>query len=202
MPVPLRAPAPVRVVFDGQSQLTIPEAPLNAPTFGMRDSGVPWHNVAVNGTGWEDLLTTQAARLLTQARPDPLVDILVMVGGWSDIIADTSGEDTHAFAVTYAENARAAGFDHVICATIPVTGPNIYNAGIPTPSQYDEIDAYNALVMADTAGDFDASVNISTAPLDDATDSTYFIFDRLHFNVPGAVEVGRRLREAIAPFLT
>lgn len=200
----LRAPAPVRVVFDGQSHLNIPET-YPAPYHAMLGSGIPWHNVAVNGQGWGALVADQSTRLFPQARPSPLVDILVMVGGWSDLVPSAvgpvDGETAHARAVTYAENARAAGFDYVICSTVPGTGPNVLNLGIPTTGQYEEIDTYNALVMADTAGDFDASVDISTAPLDDATNGTYYLFDRLHFLNPGAIEVGARLRAAIDTFL-
>jgi hypothetical protein len=202
-PARLRAPAPVRVVFDGQSFLNWPAAPDNVPSVLMHGNGVPWHNVAVDGQGWGVLATTQAARLFPQARPSPLLDVLVMVGGWSDIVYDgETGEATHAFAVAYADAARAAGFDQVICATIPASGPNILGLGIPTSTDYERIDAYNALVMADADGDFDAVVDLAVAPLDDATNATYFLGDKLHFRAAGAAAAAELIRPVLEPFLT
>lgn len=200
----VRAPAPVRVVFDGQSMNWFPFPPYNMPTFAMSGTQIPYEIVAVSGTGWSELQDTIATRVHPQARNrDGCVDILVMNGGQSDIL-DTSltGAELYDVVVDYATSAKAAGFTHVILATLPDMGADVQgDVGRPTEAEYQVIADFNELAIANS-GEFDAVVDISSPPFDDAENPIYYrAEDRLHWTVTGAQEAATRFTEAIVSVL-
>lgn len=187
----LRGPAPVRVVFDGQSLNYTPAAPYNVPTRVMSGRHIPWTSVGIGGNGWFDLATTAATRLFPQVRDIAgCTDILIMNGGQGDFLnaapsGQQSGATCYSRAVSYANAARAAGFDKIIITTHPAMGPDMLGTGRPTPLEATSLADYNTLVLANSGG-FDAIADTSVAPLNDATNTTYFDIDRLHFLAPGA----------------
>jgi lysophospholipase L1-like esterase len=198
-----RAPAPVRVVFDGQSMNVIPSYPDNAPWFAMSGRNIPWANVAINGQGWYDLTPTINTRLAPQARNRAgCIDVLVMNGGQGDVLnASPSGGQTGAVcyqrAIDYADLARDIGFQYVILATWSAWGADMLGTGRPTPAEAAARSSYNALALANSGG-FDAVADVSVAPLNDATNLDYFQFDRLHLSQDGAKIMGSILWKAIA----
>lgn len=194
----IRAAAPVRVVFDGQSMNVSPNYPNNAPNFAMKGKKVPWANVAVGGKGWGDLMVDINTRLRPQVRNQAgCVDILVMNGGQGDMLNEppSGGQDgvvCYQRAIDYGAAARALGFDYIILVTWSAMGPNMLGTGRPNPVEQQTINDYNALALANSGG-FDGVVNVSVAPFDDASELTYFMFDRLHLSPAGAEIYGERL---------
>lgn len=193
MSSPLRArqPAPVRVVFDGQSMLDVPVPPNSFPTFLMAGRGLPWISVGVDGNGWLDLTPTVGSRLYRQARNRAgCTDVLILSGGQGDILntapnGQQSGATTYSRMVTYANNARAAGFAKVGCTTLPPVGPNVLGTGRPNGTEQTALTDLNVLILANSGG-FDGVADISVAPLDDATNTAYFNVDRTHLTAAGA----------------
>lgn len=196
----LRTPAPIRIVFDGQSLNNVPAYPMNMPHYVMANRFIPWVDVAISGMGWLDLTPTVATRLYPYARNRPgCVDILMLEGGQGDILNSGTGYEsdhvdgatTYTRAVTYANNARTAGFDYVLISNITPIGPNVLGTGRPTTSEESAIEDYQALILANSGG-FDAVIDINQPPLNDATNGTYFYVDRTHW-----VEEGARAAAAI-----
>jgi hypothetical protein len=199
-----------RVVFDGQSLLQTPaERPL--PTALMvKCPGYDWTTVAVGGAGWGELgpgatgVEPAARRLFPQVRPGR-IDVLFMCGGQGDILdLGSTGAQAYTAATTYKNNAKAAGFDYVVITTMPAMGPQVFpstpEAPRPTPAEYTAIADYNAAVLGN-AGAFDLVMDISTAPLNNATNMTYFAFDRLHFEVMGAERAAQKCGFPFRTFL-
>lgn len=186
-----RAPAPVRIVFDGQSMNNSPAPPNNVPTFLMHGRGLPWANVSISGEGWLDLTATVTTRLFPQARNrSGCTDILIMFGGQGDMWnslpnGQQTGAVTYQRAIDYADAARGAGFDKVLIVACPTAGPNVLGTGRPTPSESQALIDYNALILANSGG-FDAVADVSVSPFDDATNATYFAIDRTHLTAVGA----------------
>src|SRR5690606_37558724 len=110
---------PWRVVFDGQSHTNDPPPPTSYPPRLMSGRGIPWANVAINGTSWSMLLDGGTNAVEVEVAPaserlHPLAGyttatILVMSGGQQDIFDGDTGEQVYADAAAYAEAARAAG---------------------------------------------------------------------------------------------
>ena len=193
----VRAPDPagLRVVFDGQSLCVWPPPEFSTDGRGpfpdrlMHGLGIPFVNVAVINQGWGyegsgdplHLWTTIETRLFPQVRSG-YDDTLVMLGGTSDISHDhQTGAEVFARAVAYSQAARDAGFDAVWAATIPPF------AGALAPTA-DDLQArldHNALMMANVDGHFDAVMDVSVAPLDDPTDTAYYV-DQIHWTTAGA----------------
>lgn len=203
MPVRLRAPAPVRVVWDGQSQLRSPVGGPFVPDLAMRGSGVPWANVSVSGVGWDvdasggpGLSSTAQTRLFPQARTG--TDVLVLCGGQSDamwsseIDAPDPAQIAYDATVTYTTAARAAGFDTVICCT----WPSIHPAYEGWPALFA---AYGDLVQA-SPGPWDAVVDLHVGDLADGT-SAAFIFDGIHLSAHGARLAAALIRPVLADYL-
>lgn len=202
-----RAPAPVRVVFDGQSYNLWPPDVFSTDGLGpmpdrvMSRRGIPWGNVALGNHGWGTagstdplhLFATIATRLFPQARNRAgCTDVLVMAGGSSDIYADhQTGAAVYARAVAYMTAARAAGFDVVVGVTIPPF------AGALAPSLGDlqAITDHNTLMMG--GSDFDAVVDVHVPPIDDSTNTTYFENDQVHWRTPGAIAAAAIVRPVI-----
>ena len=189
-------PAVVRVVFDGQSLCLWPPVVLttdgrgpfpNRLTHGL---GVPWETVALGDHAWGyegsgdplHLWTTIETRLFPQVRSG-YDDTLMMLGGSADIYRDhRTGAEVFARAVAYSQAARDAGFGTVYAATIPPF------AGALAPTA-DDLQArldHNALMMANADGHFEAVMDVSVAPLDDPTDTTYYEADQVHWTTAGA----------------
>ena len=204
----VRSPAPVRVVWDGQSQLRTPVASpdLYIPARVMFGTGVPWHNASVAGTGWEHgtgasdpgLDADADTRLFPQARNrSGCDDVLVLSGGQHDAIWAVTDELTdpglvaYDALVTYADAARAAGFTYVIATTMPAI------ASVPVQAAFDQ---HNAALLADESN-FDATVDIAVGDLDDAG-SAYFIGGGIHLSAAGAQAAADLISPVLAPFLT
>ncbi len=214
----VRSPAPVRIIFDGQSHNVWPPpalfdrlGPYPAHLMAGPLAGIPWHTVAQSGTAWGTPATpgtlayTAPARLHTHARNRPgCRDVLVMFGGSTDTFGGggLTGAQVYARAVDYATRARAAGFHHVIGVTIPTTGPEGgYGPGRPTPAEYAAQAQHNALMVAGAGTDFDAVVNLNTSPLNDPADPRYFMADRIHLTGHGARTVAALVHAQLAPLL-
>lgn len=203
----LRAPAPARVVWDGQSLNLYPAAPLNVPTRTMAQfPDVPWANIAIDGQGFGQLAGSAAARRDPQARTTG-VDALVLNGGQGDVLeipGNVWGSQTGAVAYArmsaYATSARAAGFDVIVACTLPAFGPDIWPlTGVPTPAGFQARTDLNDLIEADPNGAFDAVALCHLAPLDDATNGDVFAFDRLHLD--DAEPMADAIAPVLAPFL-
>lgn len=190
MTLALRPPADVRVVWDGQSHASVPAYPNRMPDYAMAGINVPFTVVAVGGAGWDELDPTVNTRLFDQVRTGK-TDVLVMCAGGIGDIFDLgyTGAQTYTAAVDYKNAAVAAGFDACLITTTFTVGPAVY---APTAGQLQAIADYNALVLANS-GAFDAVVDITAAPLNDPTNSTYFDIDQLHLKATGAAVAGGRL---------
>lgn len=196
----VRSPAPARVVFDGQSLARFPDFPISgepAPRIAMRSfAGVPSTTVAISNTSYDDLLPTFATRVAPQVRPTG-GDIIVLLGGQSNVFAGQSGATCYASMTAYVNACNAAGFATVIACTLPDMGPNVL---VPEPYRANLAD-FNARIRANAAG-ADAVCELHVPPLDDATDTAVFFGDRVHVNAAGAYELSRQLVTSLAPFLT
>lgn len=195
----LRPPAPLRVVFDGQSMLTVPAPPDDVATLAMAGLGVPWHNAAEAGSGWYEHLADTAEHLAPQARLAH-DDLLVLWGGQADILDDApvgqqTGAATFQRLVDYATAAAGEGFDALLIVTCPAIGPDVLGTGRPTPTEAQALVDYNALIVS--TFDPGSVVRCDTAPFDDATDTTYFAADRTHLTAAGAAVAAGRIRDAI-----
>ncbi len=214
----LRSPAPVRLVFDGQSHNLWPppglydrHGPYPAHLMAGPLAGIAWANVAIGNTAWGTPTTpgtlahTAPTRLHRHARNRPgCTDLLVMFGGSTDTFGGggLTGAQVYARALDYAARARAAGFHHVIAVTIPVTGPEGgYGPGRPTAGEYAAQTEHNALMVAGAGTDWDAVVDLTRAPLLDPTDRTYWEADRVHLSGQGARIVAQLVHDQIAPLL-
>lgn len=212
----IRAPRPCRVVFDGQSRvnlhgyaptpdhwdgvpagtwtvdffgLPLPIGTLTAadwcwPRLAMAGRGLPAFPVSVDGrslTWLADNWSGRADVYITPAEPT----IYVLCGGYSDYGSGDSGAQVYADAGHLADLARAAGAAWVICTT---TLPSVNITG---PAET-ERQAGNALILADAAGHFDATVDFEVPGLDDPTDTASYI-DGTHLYAAGS-----RLAAAVA----
>lgn len=202
--IQVRGPAPVRIVFDGQSMNLWPPAELSEtpyldglgpyPARLMRMAGLPGipfaNDIAIINTGWATLLTTAATRLYPQIRNRAgCTDILVMSGGQTDL-PDVTGAQAYTRAVTYADAARAAGFDIIIATTNPGFDPNL-NGNMTTKTN-----DYNTALEADADDAFDVVVSLDAA-LDNFLDTDLFEGDRVHLRSEGAV----LMAESVYPVL-
>ena len=179
----------VRVVFDGQSLNLIPAGYPSYPIQTMKDRSEAYCVVAIAGTSWTTLATTAATRLHPLG-PLATTSVLVMNGGTQDVLDGDSGATIMADAVSYADNARAAGFDFVIITTIPPA------AGM-TAGQNTARGDFNTLVMADAGADFDVSVNLLSGALADNTDQNYYAFDQVHWAEGGAKVAADLIKAAL-----
>lgn len=168
------------IVFTGQSLLNVyNQALVTEIMAGISD--VPYKNRGIAGGSWTALLNGGGGIIFPADEYTwPYFigesNLLVLLGGTSDILFEgNTGAQTYADLVTFAEAARAAGADKVIAGTIPPTTQ--FN---PTMEGYRV--AHNALLMgAEGAADFDGVFDVSVAPLNDATNATYYP-DGLHWS--------------------
>lgn len=194
----LRSPAPRRIVWDGQSHNWVPGPGQwfpgrSVPVQVMDGSDVPWQIIAINGTSWGTLATTVATRRNPQVRSTG-TDVLVMLGGQSDVLQDAqTGAQAYARACSYRDSARVAGFGEVIGCTMPDIGPIL---GV-TPTQHQALLDHNTLMRADS-GSWDAVADLY-AVLPDALDTDLFQIDQLHLTTAGAALAADVLRPLVLP---
>ena len=194
----VRAPDPAgaRFVFDGQSLCVWPPPEFSTDGRGpfpdrlMHGLGIPWETVALGDHAWGyegsgdplHLWTTIETRLFPQARSG-YYDYLLMLGGSADIYRDhQTGAEVFARAVAYSQAARDAGFVVVYAATIPPFAGSL----APTADDLQARLDHNALMRANADGHFEAVMDVSVAPLDDPTDTTYYEADQVHWTTAGA----------------
>lgn len=174
--------SPWRVIFDGQSRNLYPAYPDNYPWHLMSGRGVPHATVAVDGTSWTNLATTQGTRLFNHF-PLAAQNVLVLMGGESDIGGgeqDTAAE-CYADIKAYADAARVEDPSIIIVGcTLLGDGGLIFSPGEDLIRQ-----EYNALVLADAGGAFDYTVDLDVEPLTYATNPEKYA-DTVHFNTLGA----------------
>lgn len=175
---PLLRAATFHVVFDGQSLNQFPASPNTYPEQLMASyPTVPYENVAVDGLSWTTLATTVTTRLNLHAKAG-LTSILIMCGGTTDIATEgDTAQATYDQMVTYANNARTAGFDKVIATTI--TDGFVFDAGEQTIRA-----AFNVLLLADASDAFDGVADLDAA-MPSRLDTTYYA-DGLHWTTAGA----------------
>lgn len=194
-----QGPPEVSIVFDGQSLLNVPLAPANSASRAMQGRPYRWVNVSINGTSWTTHQGTAATRLWPQA-VGTVANIHVMNGGQQDVFDGDTGATIYDDACDYAEAAKANGFTHTVLCTLPAMGPDMLGSGWPTGPMSTAIASFNSLVVANSRG-VDEVVRLDLDPLDDATDPTYFLVDRLHPSAAGAQVIGDRMWTAISAVL-
>lgn len=189
--------APYAFVFDGQSLNFVPIGGPTYPTVVMAGLAValgyesPHVVVAQSGQSWTLLLngsTPPPDAALGWVRPASvrlypkanmgLTTFLLMCGGTSDVEEGDTGATIYADMVTYADLARAAGFDRIVAQTI--TPSTTFSAGEETARA-----AANVLILADADDAFDAVADCAADPLDDPADTLYYS-DGTHWTALGA----------------
>lgn len=173
------------IAFDGQSLNYAPQNPLG----GVNDyrhqlmasfphvAWQPGQNIASSGASWTNLATTAYRRLFPYCNTG-LTNILVMVGGTSDIGGGDTGATVYADMWDYADDARTYGINIVIACTI--TPNSAFTAGQET----ERLDA-NSRILADALNKFDYEVDMAAAPLNVPSDILYY-GDGVHFTTLGA----------------
>jgi hypothetical protein len=170
------------VVFDGQSRVNVPE--WHGGILGwcwprlvmaLIGQGLPGHvQAAVGGTSMTTLASTfgtRAAKWIAPASFEPT--IYVLCGGFTDYAAEhDSGAQVYADAGALAALARAAGAVYVVCTT---TLPSTVISGAEETARQ----AGNALILADAADHFDATIDFEVEGLDDPNDTASY-FDGVH----------------------
>lgn len=200
------------VVFDGQSLNVVPPGVDGYPAkvmAGRSSAYVPAALSAVGASSWTTLAQSRALRINPHADAAPNT-VLVMMGGTFDVVfeADT-GAQLYADHKTYAEAAKAAGFDKVVVLTItPTTDMGV--------NQNNRRRAGNDLLIGNADAVFDAVVDVACdstlsdpgAPQDgttfygsgllsDPSNTTYYS-DGVHFTNTGA----QACADDVAPALT
>jgi hypothetical protein len=204
VPIGIRSPAPVRLVFVGPSHLYLPAPPDDVDTRAWQMlGGLPTYakiSVEHGGEGWSDLGDRFSEEVAHLGRTRPGCEsVLVMAPTPIDIAQEATAEEAYDFAVSFADRARAAGFDYVIACTSPYVG-EVYDIFTPVDVAGGLL-AYNALMVADASEAFDAVVRADTAPLDDPYDTTYFLADQLHLAAAGGEALAAKIAEAIETVL-
>jgi hypothetical protein len=168
-----------RIVFAGQS-LNLNPPGDTYPEQVMEGRGVPWNLLALNGQPWDSLRVIDLAPgRLDRWGSKAATSVLIQCGGTTDYNTAMTGAQCYADEVTYAIEARAAGFDIIVGST---TNP----ATIITGGEETERLAGNALVLADASNAFDYVIDFAGDPrLDDATDTAVY-FDGIHPTALGA----------------
>lgn len=184
------------VIFDGQSFNYAPpdtEGPRTYPmlTWDRLPLGFAACVVGISGTSYATRATTVASRvdpLLHNGAPAVVVD----AGGNTDLGADgLTAAQLLAASEAYADARRAAGADYIIELTVtPATA--LYTAGEDAQRL-----AYNAALLANANGKFDAVVDQAGIPeLADPAD-TDFYYDGLHLTTEGAELVAELAADTI-----
>lgn len=104
----------VYVVFDGQSMNLVGDYPSKLMA---TQPGMPFANVSIGGRSWTELAATAPERLHGLADSGQTT-VLIMNGGTRDLFYEgDDGPTLYADERSYAELARAAGFDYIIGTT-------------------------------------------------------------------------------------
>lgn len=191
--------APFAVIFDGQSLNNYPAAPGNYPTLLMANyPSIAWKddrdNVAVDGLSWTTLATTASTRLHPFGK-GALTNILIMCGGTSDIWAGDSAATLYADHLSYANNARAAGFDKVIVTTLV---GNILNT---TPNNTQRLAFNDLLRLPQALIDFDGIADVAVVTgLDNHLSSSYDS-GHIHWSSTGAAQVVTVVKPVLDTFM-
>lgn len=180
-------------MFDGQS---LNNAPFDAPYPSQLGALLgPEYPVIICGRGG----TTYAQRTTTApGRVDyhfanATTNVLVDLGGQSDLLAGLTGSQLLAAAEAYADARRAAGADLIVALTCPHS--TSYTAGQNTQRA-----TYNAGLL--TSAHFDAVVDIAADPaMADASDLTYWNADGLHPVAAGAAVIAGLVEPVLAALL-
>lgn len=193
----LRA-VPFAVVFTGQSLNNHPVAPDNYPTqmmaeFEIDGAPVSWANIAIDGASWTQLSGVNPQRFLLLNANRGISTLLAMCGGTADIINGDTGAQVYADMVSYADNARLAGYDLVVAQTI--TPAVVIIGGDETARQ----DA-NVLILADGDDAFDGVADAAAAPMDDPADTDYYA-DGIHPTALGASILAERTLTVVESLL-
>ena len=182
------------VVFDGQSLNYAPDNPLGGAddyphqlqtAYLAEGKKIPIKQVAIGGEGWYELVDNVTTRLDPYAYSG-LTTILVMCGGTADYAlagGNDSGAGVYAKSWAYADAARLAGFNKVVCCT---TTPASYIVG----TQETNRTTGNGLILADALAKFDYTVDLEDGGfLSDVNDPTYYIDsggNKVHWTTDGA----------------
>jgi lysophospholipase L1-like esterase len=179
----------------------------NSLTFGTGSSNptaesYPAQLVALLGTSWAEAnygVPGQSAELMNSdatTQIDPLFDSQLpknIVIAWEGIGSINNANDTAAQAyaamTTYIQGRQAAGFKVIVLTTM--------KWGTITAPKEVIRQAYNALVLANSAG-ADAVVDVaSDSRLSDPTNTTYFNGDTVHLTDAGYAVVAGLVRPAV-----
>lgn len=147
---------------------------------------------AISGTTYAQRAPTVVSRVDSLAR-NATRSILIDIGGTSDLLGGMSAAALLATVEAYADARRAAGYERVIELTVPPT--SLISGGAETQRQ-----AYNAALLANANGKFDAVVDVAGHPLlDDSSDVAYYS-DALHWTAAGAAVATGLVKTAVAAF--
>lgn len=170
-----------RVVFDGQSLNLLPIG-SRWPSLAMARRGEHWNNQSNGSTSWTSLHKRAPQIVYPLAALASNAVLVLGIGGETDLMDESdSGATVYADLVAYSAAAKTAGFDKVLGLTIPPS------TAFTSPQNTARLNA-NTLILADASGAFDAKVDVSVAPLDDASNTTYYS-DGLHLTAAGALAV-------------
>jgi hypothetical protein len=171
--------APVSLVFDGQSLNRVGGYPSKCQL------GLPYTSfftTARSGHSMTALALDFATRTAQHAKIGS-VNVLVITGGQTDLTDGDSAAQVRTDKAAYADLAYAAGFDHVVCTTIPCAKiPDYYSSGQNTIRG-----TFNSALVSTgvSSGDFDAVADIASATGMGTWSGTYFD-DSVHWNATGA----------------
>lgn len=190
----LRRAAVEHLVFDGQSFCHVPLPTLPQIVTALLKP----HSWAVVGIS----STTYATRTATAAsRTDRHVvngsrQVLVDIGGQSDLLGGLTAAQILSAAESYADGRRTAGFDLIVGCTVPPIQQTTGVWGTYTAAMETQRVAYNPLLKA--SSHFDAVADIAAiVQLADPSDTTYFS-DGLHPTLAGANPIGAVIVAALA----
>lgn len=183
-----------RVVFTGQSLNVVPAT--NSYPMQLMNGYFPrvlWHNSAVSGAAWSSLDKTKNV-LEAPWAAIAKYSILVMNGGTTDLVLDSTGLDVYTAMGAHATWARSVGFDYIIGTTITP------DTGFTGPEETQRLDA-NSRILADVSGYFDAKIDfMSDARLTDASNALYYT-GGLHWTEAGAGIAAGIAQPVLAPVL-
>jgi lysophospholipase L1-like esterase len=185
-----------QLVFDGQSYNHAPfDGPRTFPNqlvYELLPVGEFYHRVtAISNSSYTQRESTVAARVDATLR-QAVKSVFIDTAGGSDL--HTEGKTAAQLLALVEANAdarRAAGADVVIVLTI-MKSIWFVGAGETVRQQY------NALLLANAHGKFDAVVNVASASqFQDYTNMTYYQLDQLHPTVAGCTIYAQYVYDAL-----
>lgn len=191
-------PDPIHIVFIGQSMFKIhSEAVVTAAMDGLTYS---YYNGAYPGASYKMLhhggmdgsgIPIGPARDRIWPYLTGQFNLVVFLGGTTDLGFDgDSAATTYANLLNFAAEAREAGADACIAGTVM---PSVFfSAGEEVERQ-----AFNSTLLTNSGSPFEGVFDVTVAPLNDYTDTTYWEVDQLHWNVTGCAIGGAMVQTAI-----